>query len=77
MGTIDTYFMDYQTIVEHLTWFRNSMDMTLRQFKYMVLDIKSTTGNLQLSSGTQIDIGNNSGVLLLLQMGLLVKKGNN
>tara|TARA_R100000231_G_scaffold63454_1_gene51487 strand:- start:5622 stop:7778 length:2157 start_codon:yes stop_codon:yes gene_type:complete len=33
-----------------------------------ILDIKSTTGNLQLSSGTQIDIGNNSGVLYTLPL---------
>lgn len=54
----------------------DSMDMTLRHTGSQaqihnttgILDIKSTTGNLKLSSGTQIDIGNNSGVLYTLPL---------
>ena len=54
----------------------DSMDMTLRHTgtqAYITnstgkLDIHSTTGNLQLTSGTQIDIGNNSGVLYTLPL---------
>ena len=56
--------------------FGDSMDMTLRHTgtqAYITnttgkLDIHSTTGNLQLTSGTQIDIGNNSGILYTLPL---------